>query len=84
MIRPFVLFLPGDNPMQAEECSHSGLSSNFFCRTCMVGGTKKFKVSDEGYSTLFEVSCFVRAVAWARVLTIHTVGPVANSGINTC
>lgn len=55
ILRPFVMFLPGDNPMQAEECSHAGLLANHFCRTCDVGGTKEFKASNEGYASLFEV-----------------------------
>jgi hypothetical protein len=56
LIRPFPLFWAGDNPMQAEHCSSSGLNSSHFCRTCNVGGDERFKRSIEGYPTLFEVS----------------------------
>lgn len=52
------MFLPGDNPMQAEECSQAGLLANHFCRTCDIGGLKEFKASDEGYAQLFSVSNF--------------------------
>jgi hypothetical protein len=41
--------------MQAEACSHSGLTSNKFCRTCVAGGTQEFKRSNEGYMSLFKV-----------------------------
>ncbi|KAG0692392.1 hypothetical protein DFH29DRAFT_985782 [Suillus ampliporus] len=53
MLVPYGLFLGGDNPMQAEECSHAGLQCNYFCRTCEVGGTKEYKESDEGYKSIF-------------------------------
>ena len=49
MLAPYGLFLAGDNPMQAEECSQSGLTSNHYCRTCLVGGTKEHKGSEIGY-----------------------------------
>ncbi|OJA17351.1 hypothetical protein AZE42_13066, partial [Rhizopogon vesiculosus] len=39
--------------MQAEECSHAGLNCNYLCRTCDVGGTKEYKASEDGYSSLF-------------------------------
>jgi len=55
VIRPYALFFPGDNPMQAEECSQAGLHCNFFCRTCKVGGTKEFKRSDEGFAEILKV-----------------------------
>ncbi|KIO08465.1 hypothetical protein M404DRAFT_134486, partial [Pisolithus tinctorius Marx 270] len=54
MLIPYKLFLAGDNPMQAEECSHGGLKCNYFCRTCKVGGTTAEKKSDEGYSKIFK------------------------------
>ena len=44
--------------MQAETCSHVGLKCNYFCRTCDVGGSIKFKQSDEGYESLFHVCYF--------------------------
>lgn len=55
LIRPYILVIPGDNPMQALECSSTGLNSNLFCRTCDVGGTNEFKASDKGYDLLFQV-----------------------------
>ena len=55
LFRPTPFLWPADNPMQAEQCSHSGLTSNKFCRTCHVGGTQEFKRSDEGYLSLFKV-----------------------------
>ncbi|KAG2128268.1 hypothetical protein DEU56DRAFT_872701 [Suillus clintonianus] len=55
MLIPYGLFDAGDNPMQAEECSHGGLHCNYFCRTCKVGGTMSVKQSDEGYLKLFEI-----------------------------
>ncbi|KAG8701329.1 hypothetical protein FRC08_004137 [Ceratobasidium sp. 394] len=56
LVRPYMLFLPADNLMQAEECSSTGLRSNVFCRTCKVGGPQKHKQSDIGYSELFQTS----------------------------
>ncbi|KAG1737140.1 uncharacterized protein EDB91DRAFT_1083172 [Suillus paluster] len=53
LLIPYGLFLAGDNPMQAEECSHAGLNCNYFCRTCDIGGTKEHKASGDGYSSLF-------------------------------
>ncbi|KAG1723094.1 hypothetical protein EDB19DRAFT_1898115 [Suillus lakei] len=50
---PYGLFLAGDNPMQAEEYSHTGLNCNYICRTCEVGGTKYYKASAVRYSSLF-------------------------------
>ncbi|KAG9126935.1 hypothetical protein FRC07_001356 [Ceratobasidium sp. 392] len=35
--------------MQAEECSTIGLQLNMFCRTCMAGGSRAFKTSDDGF-----------------------------------
>lgn len=55
LIRPWVLFLAGDNPMQAELCSHIGLKGNHFCRICKVGGDREFKCSDAGYASLLKV-----------------------------
>ncbi|KAL1938673.1 hypothetical protein VTO73DRAFT_11488 [Trametes versicolor] len=52
LIRPWILFLPGDNPMQAELCSHIGLQGNHFCRMCHGGGDHTFKASNEGFASL--------------------------------
>lgn len=54
LLVPYPLLIAGDNPMQAEECSHAGLTCNKFCRTCKVGGTKVHKASD-GFADVFEV-----------------------------
>ncbi|KIJ13571.1 hypothetical protein PAXINDRAFT_80772 [Paxillus involutus ATCC 200175] len=54
ILLPYYLFLAGDNPMQAEECSHGGLKCNYFCRTCKVGGTNAEKKTDEGYADIFK------------------------------
>ncbi|KAI0692035.1 hypothetical protein BC835DRAFT_1509009 [Cytidiella melzeri] len=53
LLLPYGFLLGGDNPMQAEECSHKGLGCNFFCQTCKVGGTKAHKASEEGFLELF-------------------------------
>ncbi|KAG9090807.1 hypothetical protein FRC06_000869, partial [Ceratobasidium sp. 370] len=53
LVRPFPLFWAGDNPMQAEHCSSSGLNSSHFCRTCDVGGPDDYKQSLDRYRTLF-------------------------------
>ncbi|KAI0681707.1 hypothetical protein BC835DRAFT_1205883, partial [Cytidiella melzeri] len=53
LLLPYGFFFGGDNPMQAEECSHNGLGCNLFCRTCKVGGTKAHKASEEGFLELF-------------------------------
>ncbi len=55
MMRPWLLFLPGDNPMQSEACSHIGLNANQFCRCCHAGGTQEFKQSDKGFPTSMKV-----------------------------
>lgn len=55
LLRPYALLFPGDNPMQAELCSSAGLCCNHFCQTCKVGGTQKYKQSDEGFSEIFKV-----------------------------
>jgi len=55
LLRPFGLLFAGDNPMQAELSSSAGLNSNYFCRTCKVGGTHKHKQSDTGFSQILAV-----------------------------
>ncbi|KIJ15049.1 hypothetical protein PAXINDRAFT_163214 [Paxillus involutus ATCC 200175] len=54
MLIPYKLSLAGDNPMQAEECSHGGLKCNYFCRICKVSGTNAEKKLDEGYCEIFK------------------------------
>ncbi|KIK79001.1 hypothetical protein PAXRUDRAFT_16570 [Paxillus rubicundulus Ve08.2h10] len=54
MLIPYNLFVAGNNPMQAKECSHGGLKCNYLCHTCKVGGTNAEKKTDEGYTSLFE------------------------------
>ncbi|KII83511.1 hypothetical protein PLICRDRAFT_58403 [Plicaturopsis crispa FD-325 SS-3] len=54
LIRTYPLFWPGDNPMQAELCSCSGLNSNYFCRTCKAGGTREDKQSDKGFADILK------------------------------
>jgi hypothetical protein len=56
MVIPYNLIIAGNNPMQAEECSHGGLKCNYLCRTCDAGGTNMEKKTDEGYSEIFQVS----------------------------
>ncbi|KIK77534.1 hypothetical protein PAXRUDRAFT_17432 [Paxillus rubicundulus Ve08.2h10] len=51
---PYDLFLAGNNPMQAEECSHGGLKCNYFCHTCKVGGMNLEKKTDEVYMNIFK------------------------------
>ncbi|KAG1879856.1 hypothetical protein F4604DRAFT_1923063 [Suillus subluteus] len=53
MLIPYGLFIAGDNPMQAEECSHAGLNCNYYCRSCDVGGMKEYKESETGYTSIF-------------------------------
>ena len=55
MLILYYLIVASDNPMQAEECSHSGLRCNYFCCTCKVGGTMAEKKTDKGYSNIFQV-----------------------------
>jgi hypothetical protein len=56
LVQPYIHIISGDNPMQAEECSSCGLRGNLFCRTCKAGGTRAYKMTEEGYSQQFEVS----------------------------
>ncbi|KAG2046046.1 hypothetical protein BDR06DRAFT_1039784 [Suillus hirtellus] len=53
MLIPYGLFVAGDNPMQAKECSHVGLNCNYFCQTCNVSSTKEYKASHKGYNSIF-------------------------------
>lgn len=56
LLHPYALFFPGDNPMQVEMASSTGLSSNHFCCTCKAGSTCNFKQSNEGLESLFKVA----------------------------
>ncbi|KAG1857243.1 hypothetical protein C8R48DRAFT_607455 [Suillus tomentosus] len=67
MLIPHSIFMAGDNPMQAEECSHGGLRCNFFCRTCKVGGTTVDKKSDVGYCSIFKVCLDILCEMLAQV-----------------
>lgn len=58
LLIPYDLFHVGDNPMQAEECSHGGLKCNFFCHTCKVGGTMVAKKTDDVYTSIFKVCVY--------------------------
>lgn len=55
LIRLYPLVFPADNPMQAEEACGAALNSSHNCRQCHAGGTKDYKVSEEGYGSLFMV-----------------------------
>ncbi|KAG9118350.1 hypothetical protein FRC07_007168, partial [Ceratobasidium sp. 392] len=55
LLRPWPLFWPGDNPMQAEASSCAPLNSNRYCRTCHVGGTQTYQESNEGFAEVFKV-----------------------------
>ncbi|KAG2366225.1 hypothetical protein BDR07DRAFT_1449523 [Suillus spraguei] len=67
MLIPYGLFIAGDNPMQAEECSHAGLNCNYFCQTCNVGGTKEYKTSNEGYNSIFTFNAAMKLGAMTKV-----------------
>lgn len=70
LVRPYILFLPADNPMQAEQCSSTGLKSNMFCRTCNVGGPQEHKLSDDGYGQLFQVGIVTYFVSFGSPLSM--------------
>ena len=74
MVRPWIVFLPGDNPMQAELCSHIGMNSNHFCRCCHAGGTKAFKESDAGYASLLRVRVYKISVDTVLMLLLLQTG----------
>ncbi|KAG1908795.1 uncharacterized protein F5891DRAFT_1124416 [Suillus fuscotomentosus] len=67
LLIPYTLFLTGDNPMQAEECSHAGLNCNYYCRTCDTGGMKEYKVSGDGYSSLFMFEIALKSGASEKI-----------------
>lgn len=72
LLSPYPLLWAGDNPMQAEECSHGGLSCGLMCRTCKVGGTKKYMSTDEGYLELFEVYTSVYSIICVILILIFS------------
>ena len=78
MLIPYDLFHAGDNPMQAEECSHGGLRCNFFCRTCKVGGTMASKKTDDGYTSIFKVC--INCCCCVMVILIFSVRRAADVG----
>jgi hypothetical protein len=41
--------------MQAEACSHAGTNTTWWCRRCKSGGTKKHRITNEGYLALTTV-----------------------------
>ncbi|KAF8595090.1 hypothetical protein BDV93DRAFT_457655 [Ceratobasidium sp. AG-I] len=55
-VRTYILCLSADNPMHAEHCSSTGLTSTYFCRTCKAGGSQSHRQSEEGFTELFKVS----------------------------
>ncbi|KAI0685823.1 hypothetical protein BC835DRAFT_1289282, partial [Cytidiella melzeri] len=57
----FHLFLnaePMDNPMQSEASGHIGGSSNCSCRKCKVGGSRREKMTNDSYDSLFHIRQF--------------------------
>ncbi|KAG2143512.1 uncharacterized protein EDB93DRAFT_1241410 [Suillus bovinus] len=87
LLIPCGLFVAGDNPMQAEECSHAGLNCNYFCQTCDIGGTKEYKASKDGYNSLFAFEMALKPGATEKiknlVLTTGVRDTALNSIINT-
>ncbi|KAJ6582540.1 hypothetical protein DFH09DRAFT_1245966 [Mycena vulgaris] len=49
LLRPYGLLFAGDNPIQVELGSSTGLNTNFFCQTCQAGGTREWKQSNKGF-----------------------------------
>ncbi|KAG2153502.1 uncharacterized protein EDB93DRAFT_1239739 [Suillus bovinus] len=67
LLIPYALFLNEDNPMQADECSHTGLNCNYFCRTCDISGTKEYKASGDGYNSLFMFETALKSGASEKI-----------------
>ncbi|KAJ6507507.1 hypothetical protein DFH09DRAFT_1251771 [Mycena vulgaris] len=65
--RPYGLLFVGDNPVQAELCSCTGLTTNSFCRTCQAGGTREWKQSNEGFPERNIATTLTEAVRWSGV-----------------
>lgn len=56
VFRTGVFDIVGDNPMQSEIASHSGLTSVVLCRKGDGGGSKAHRKTAEGFESLFHVS----------------------------
>jgi hypothetical protein len=56
LLQHIYLFLSGDGPMQAEASSQAGTNTTLWCRRCMSGGSKRHRISDEGYLSLMMMS----------------------------
>ncbi|KAJ6535243.1 hypothetical protein DFH09DRAFT_1249927 [Mycena vulgaris] len=68
--RPYGLLFAGDNPVQAELCSCTGLTTNSFCQTCQAGGTREWKQSNEGFPEVLKrniATTLTEAVRWSGV-----------------
>ncbi|KAF8595169.1 hypothetical protein BDV93DRAFT_576227 [Ceratobasidium sp. AG-I] len=48
LLRPYALFFPADNPMQAGEADGQPLSGSNNCCTCDIGGTEESKRTESG------------------------------------
>lgn len=68
-----ILYDSADNPMVSECASHLGLNANKFCPRCKVGGDKKYKASDEGYHSLFDVCTYFYLIPFLLVHAYFTV-----------
>ncbi|KAG8781669.1 hypothetical protein FRC12_021639 [Ceratobasidium sp. 428] len=84
LVRPYALFWAGDNPMQAEHCSSTGMNSNHFCRTCDAGGSDDFKQSFDGYKSLFESGNMRVASETQRVINERLEMALLPKTINKC
>ncbi|KAF8593558.1 hypothetical protein BDV93DRAFT_460863 [Ceratobasidium sp. AG-I] len=80
LIRPWPLFWPGDNPMQAEECSCAPLNANYNCRTCHYGGTTEHCQSDQGFLEVFRVTEDVSNTGVKDALAQITIDGLAKLG----
>jgi hypothetical protein len=74
--------------MQAEQCSCQLQNANFFCRTCLVGGSTEFKQGEDGYGSLFKVSRFalrIKLVASVNLFAARRKAhAIANPGAGEC
>lgn len=69
-VRVYILDADGDNPMQSEMSGHIGGNGNYDCRRCKRGGTEAWKITDEGYASLYEVCRLLFAIS-AFIETFH-------------